>query len=342
MVKAGLFAVVVGVAALLAHLVVTIPPQKADLVTGGALAAIAIGALLVLTELAQNGYGVGVFPLALGIGALVAQRTTHFADRIHFTQPWLGITIAVLIGVGAIAVAAADDGDDAFLRLPVFAIASLVSDILVDFGPGWDELVNVSTAFFFAATAVAVAFFLADEFGDPTGGMDEYPSMWAVTATTGVAVAAVLITITASFALARFVDVLLVLAAVLGGYLVVPLVALSALPLFVRTATADRVGNAVTTMERGGAAIAALITGYVAVAAAFSVFRWAPPLWLVIVLAVTAVGAAVVAGWCGSVAFRELAQLVRAGANRPRISVVLDELRRSAPVFRLLPEQGKP
>ncbi|TDP89898.1 hypothetical protein [Labedaea rhizosphaerae] len=339
MIRAGLVAVVAGVAGLLAHLVVAVPPHTADLVAGGSWAAIGIGVLLILTELAQNGFGVGVFPLALGIAVMVAQRVTHFADRIHVTQPWLGIVVAVLVGIGAIAVALADDGDDAFIRLPFFAVASLLADILVDFGPGWDELVNVSTAFFIAAAAVAGAYIAA--FGD-VGPMDEYPDRWMVTATVGAGLAAVLITIMASFELARFVDVVLTLVAVLGGYLVVPLAGLFSLQLAVRNADAEDVGDAVDAMERGGAAIGALIAGYVAVAAALALFLWGPPLWLVIILVITAAGAAAAASWCGYRAYTELARLIRSGADHPRISAVLDELRRSGPVFRLLPGQGKP
>jgi hypothetical protein len=341
-IRAGLVAIVAGVAGLLAHLVVTIPPKAVDLVTGGSWAAIGIGALLILTELAQNGFGVGVFPLALGIAVMVAQRVTHFADRIHVSQPWLGIVVAVLVGIGAVAVVLADDGDDAFLRLPFFAAASLLSDILVDFGPGWDEFMNVSTAFFIAASAVAVVHVLADEWTAPNGAMDEYPALWLVTAAVGAGLAAVLITIMASFEPARFVEVVLTLVAALGGYLVVPLVGLFSLQLAVRDAGPEEVGDAVDAMEHGGAAIGALIAGYVAVAAALPLFLWGPPLWLGIVLAITAAGAGAVAIWCGYRACTELLRLIRSGADHPRISAVLDELRRSAPVFRLLPGQGKP
>jgi hypothetical protein len=342
--KAGLLVIILGVAGLFAHLVVTVPPTSADLVTGGSWVAIGIGVALVLTALAQYGFGYGVFPLAIGVGVLVAQQATDFTERMHAPQPLLGILVTLLVGVGAIAVSYAEGGDEAVIRLPFFAVASLLSDIFVDFGSGWDDLMNLSTALFAAAFVITavVVIYLDGDLTDAVSTTDYYANRLVLAAGVGVGVAAVLITAVATFDLAWSVDVLLTFVAVLGGYLVVPLLGFGALFALVGAETLgeasdDAVGDAIVTMEHGLAAIGALVAGFVTVAALVALIFGGPPGWLVAVLVVVAAGAAAVAARCGHLALTELARLIRSGAMPGRIAAMLDDLRRSDPVFRLLP-----
>ena len=341
--------IVAGIAGLLAHLVVTVPPGSAGVVTGGSWVAIGIGVLLTLTGIAGDyDFGFGVFPLAAGIAVIVAQRTTHFTEAIHVPQPLPGIVAAVLIGVGVLAVSFSEGGDAAVTRLPFFAAASLLSDIFVDFGPGWDEVLNVSTVSLAAAAAVTVTVvFTEDGLTDSDFAVDRYSSRLLLAAASGTSLAAVLITVMASFELAVFADVLLTSAAVAGGYLVVPL--LVSLVIYwlagtqaVENAPVSVIEDAIGAMERRLAGIGALAAGLVAVAALVTLFFWGPPGWLLVVLLVTAVAAAAAAGWGGYRAVTELARLIRSGATPGRIAAVLESLRRSDPVFRLLPGAGRP
>jgi hypothetical protein len=335
-----------GVAALLAHLVVTVPPQSAGVVAGVSWFAIGTGTVLLLTALAQEGYGYGIFVLAIGVGAVVAQKLTHLDDRIHAPQPLFGIVVASLVGVGAIAVSFANDGDDTSVRLPFFAVASLVADIFVDFGSGWDNLMNVSTAFFAAASVGTVAvIFSAEGFPDVESLADHYGSRLLLTAGVGAGVAAVLITIVASFDLPSFVEVLLISTAVLGGYLIVPFLSFLLLYSLVGRETWGAVSGAVLVEAIGSkpglSAIGALVAGLAVVASLVMAFFGGLTGWLAIVLQAGALGAAVVAVRWGMRALTELVFVIRSGARPGRIARVLDELRRSDPVFRLLPGAGK-
>jgi hypothetical protein len=341
--------IVAGIAGLLAHLVVTVPPGSSGVVTGGSWVAIGIGGLLTLAGIADNyDFGFGVFPLAIGIAAIVAQRATHFTDAMHMPQLVLGIVAAALIAAGVIAVSLSEGVDEAVIRLPFFAAASLLSDIFVDFGPGWDEVLNVSTAFLAAAAAVIVTvLFTEDGLGDSDFAVDHYSSRLLLAAAAGTGLAAVLITVMASFELAVFADVLLTAAAVAGGYLVVPLLVSLVIYWLAGTQTVENapvsvIENAIGAMERRIAGIGALAAGLVAVAALVTLFFWGPPGWLLVVLLVTAVAAVAAAGWAGYRAVTELARLIRSGATPGRIAAVLESLRRSDPVFRLLPGAGRP
>ncbi|MFI5593803.1 hypothetical protein ACIA5G_52905 [Amycolatopsis sp. NPDC051758] len=349
MIRAGLVVIVAGIAGLLAHLVVTVPPGSSGVVTGGSWVAIGIGTLLALAGIADfYDFGFGVFPLAIGIAVIIAQRATHFTEAIHMPQLPLGIVAAVLIGVGVLAVSFSEGVDDAIIRLPFFAAASLLSDIFVDFGPGWDEVLNVTTVSLAAAAAVAVVVvFTEDGLSDSDFAVEHYSSRLLLAAVAGTGLAAVLIAVMASFELAVFADVLLTSAAVVGGYLVVPL--LVSLVIYwltgtqaVEIAPVSVVENAIGAMERRLTGIGALAAGLVAVAALVTLFFWGPPGWLLVVLLVTAVVAAAAAGWGGYRAVTELAPLIRSGVTPGRIAVVLETLRRSDPVFRLLPGAGRP
>ncbi|SFW90469.1 hypothetical protein SAMN04489730_7575 [Amycolatopsis australiensis] len=338
--------IILGVAGLLAHLVVTVPPQSAPVVTGSSWAAIGIGLVLLLTALAQHGYGYGVFVLALGVGAVVAHQVTHFDGRIHAPQPLFGIVVASLVGVGAIAVSFADGGDEAIVRLPFFAVASLLADIFVDFGSGWDSLMNVSTAFFaVASVATPAVIFVADGLSDVESLADHYRTRLLLAAGAGAGVAAVLITILASFDLPSFVGVLLTSAAVLGGYLVVPLLAFLLLYSLVGRETWDAVPDQVVAdavgSEQARSAVGALAAGLAAVAALVTAIFGGLADWLVIVLGAGAAGAAAVAVRWGMRALTALVFAIKSGARPGRIARVLDELLRSDPVFRLLPGAGK-
>ncbi|WP_410588464.1 hypothetical protein [Amycolatopsis sp. lyj-23] len=339
--------IILGVAGLLAHLVLAVPPQTTGVVAGGSWVAIGIGTLLLLTALAQNGYGYGIFVLAVGIAAVVAQRLTHFDERIHAPQPLFGIVVACLVGIGAIAVSFANDGDDAIVRLPLFAVASLLADIFVDFGSGWDSLMNVGTASFAAAFVVdAASLFLYDGF-TRAGSVTTYDgSHLLLAASAGVGVAAVLITIMASFDLPSFVDALLTSGAVLGGYLIVPLLGFLLLYWLVGRGTwevvPDRVFIDAAGSKSGFSAFGALAVGLAAVAALVTAIVGELAGWLVTALEVGAAGAALIAVRWGMRALTELAFLIRSGARPGGIARVLEELRRSDPVFRLLPGSGKP
>lgn len=338
--------IILGVAGLFAHHVVTIPPKSADVVAGGSWVAIGIGAVLLLTAIAQNGYGYGIFVLAIGIGAVVAQRVTHFDDWIHAPQPLFGIVVASLVGVGAIAVSFADGGEDSIIRLPLFAVASLVADIFVDFGSGWDSLMNVSTAFFtatFVVTVVVVFFY--DRFPDPESLADHYGSQLLVAAGVGMGVAAVLITTVASFDLPSFVDVLLISAAVLGGYLIVPFLGFVLLYSLVgretwRAVSEDVVDSAIVS-EPGLSAAGALVAGLAVVAALVTATFGGLAGWLAVVIEFGALGAAALAVRWGMRAVSELVFMIRSRTPPGRIAGALDELRRSDPVFRLLPGADK-
>jgi hypothetical protein len=74
---------------LFAHDVVTIGAQTAGVVTGGSWVAITVGVVLILTAIARQSAGPGVFPLTGGIAALVAQAATHWLDApaVHEWQP---------------------------------------------------------------------------------------------------------------------------------------------------------------------------------------------------------------------------------------------------------------
>jgi hypothetical protein len=332
--------IVLGVAGLLAHLVVTVPPQSAGVVAGASWFAIGVGSLLLLTAIAQRGYGYGVFPLALGIGVLVADRVTHFTGLMHDPQPLFGILVTLLIGTGALAVSYAEGVDEAVLRLPFFAVASLVSDIFVDFGADWDDLVNLGTAAFAAAFVVTavVAIFLGGTLPGSAAAEDFRAGWLLLAAAIGTGAAFVLVTIVATFDLAGFVHVLLTAAAVVGGYLVMPLLAYFLLYVLAGRDVPDAViWGAIDSMERGLAAIGALVAGFFAVVALVALIFWGPPGWLVAVLVVVVVVAAAAAGWWGYQALTDLVRLIRLGALPGRIAAVLNDLRRSDPVFRLLP-----
>ncbi len=332
--------IILGVAGLLAHLVVTVPPKSADAVAGGSWVAVGIGAVLLLTAIAQNGYGYGVFPLAIGVGGLVADRITHFTGFLHAPQPLSGILVTLLVGVGAIAVSYADGGDGAVVRLPFFAVASLVSDIFVDFGAGWDELVNLSTASFTAAFVITavVVIFVEDALPGSGAATDHYANLVLLAAGIGTGAAVVLVTTVATFDLAGFVDFLLTAAAVAGGYLVVPMLGFFLLlGLADSDASSDVIGEALDSMEHGLAALGSLVAGFVLVAALVALIFGGPPGWLVVVLVVVAVAAAVAAALCGYRALTELVGLIKSGALPGRIAEALDGLCRVDPVFRLLP-----
>ncbi|MDS0140295.1 MULTISPECIES: hypothetical protein [unclassified Amycolatopsis] len=346
--RAGLLVIILGIAGLFAHRVITVPPKGTDFVAGGSWVAVGIGVVLLLTAIAQHGYGYGVFPLTLGVGILVADWVTHFSRAMHDPQPLLGLLVTLLIGAGAVSVCYAGGGENAVVRLPLFAVASLVSDIFVDFGAGWDDLVNLSTAAFAAAFVItaAVVVFVDDTLPGSGVATDYYGSLLLLAAGIGTGVAVVLVTTVATFDLPGFVDFLLTAAAVVGGYLVVPLLAFLLLCALaddlLDNESSDVVGDAIDNMEHDLAALSSLVTGFAFVAALAALIFGEPPDWLVAVLVVVAVAAAAAATRTGYLAFTELARLIKARAVPGRIAEALSDLRRSDPVFRLLPHAGTP
>lgn len=339
--------IILGVAGLFAHLVVTIPPKSATSVMVGSWVVIGIGAVLLLTALARRGYGYGIFVLALGVGAVVAQKVVHFGDRIHAPQPLFGIVAVSLIGVGAIAVSFADGGYDAIFRLPFFAGASLLADLFVDFGSGWDGLMNVSTAFFSAASVVTVVVILEyDGFTNVISLMNYYGDGLVLAAGVGSGLAAVLATIVASFDLPSFVGFLLTSVAVLGGYLVIPCLGFLLLALLVGREAWSSVSADVLVEAIGSrqvlSVIGALVAGLVSVAALVAATFGGLAEGLVVFLVAVAAAAAAAAVRWGRRALTELAFVIRSAARPGRIAKVLEELRRTDVVFRLLPGAGRP
>ncbi len=339
--------IILGIAGLFAHLVVAVPPQSAAAVTSGSWVAIGIGVVLLLTALAQNGYGYGIFLLTLGVGAVVAHQVAHLDDRIHAPQPLFGIVAASLAGVGAVAVSYSGGTDGACPRLLFFATASLLADIFVDFGSGWDSLMNVSTAFFAAAFVATAAWEItADSSADRDSVAAHYGSRLLQAGGIGVGVAAVLITVEAAFILPSFVDTLLVLGAVFGVYPLVLQLGFGWLHLLVGGETMDHapkemIEKGIEGMENGVALLAALVAGFVFVTVLAGLIFGEPTGWQVAVLVVAAVVAIVaMVGW-GYRAVTELARWLKGTPLPGRVAKVLDDLRLSDPVFRLLPGSEK-
>ncbi|MGW3993475.1 hypothetical protein ACWEF6_08310 [Amycolatopsis sp. NPDC004772] len=300
-----------------------------------------------LTAMAQHGYGFGIFVLAVGIAAVVARKVTHFDERIHAPQPLLGIVMVALVGIGAVAVSFADGGEALIVRLPFFAIASLVADIFVDFGSGWDDLVNLSTASFAAASVAVVTILLYDSLPEYGRLTDHYAYLLMLAAGFGASAAVVLITTVATFDLAGFVELLLTAAAVAGAYLIVPLLGFFLLHAFADDdASSDVVGEAIDevidNVENRLAVVGSLVAGFFVVAALVALMFGKPPGWLVGVLVLGAIAAAFAAARWGRWALTDLVLAISAGALPGRIAGVLDGLRQSDPVFRLLPGAESP
>ncbi|WP_162793688.1 hypothetical protein [Streptomyces paludis] len=326
---------------------------------------VAVGAVLVLTVMARDlDLGPGVFPLAAGVAALVFQLPTHWMDApaVRAWQPWLGVVLALLIGVGALSVAvlSALDGGHPFVVQLVFCVASLVAKLVFDFEGVWGGLLNVSLVLFAAGCVLGVVF-LATEMVEGMDGPDrervargyEYPSttyelFWGVRFIAfGLAVTAVTIAIVVSFSMPTFVDVLLVLLAALGVYTVVPLAGYAWVVRAFGRERFERMGSgsfeeAVMDGAPRLPTVSALVAGFLAVVLVCEVVLLWPAVWVTSVLlgAATAAGAVAVRCW-----LRALPRLVDGLGETERtseqsassIASVLVALGLSQPVFRLLP-----
>ncbi len=364
----GLLLVLLGMAGLSADRVVAVPPDLVEWVRVGSWAVGAVGTLLMLFRIARSGAGFGVFPLACGVGLLVAQPITHWMDgpAVQAWQPWLGFGLVLLIGGGALRVMvtqADNDPESASFVLALFAFASLITDIVVDFGD-WDGLLNVSTAAFTAAFAFVVVIKLTalveavDGPGrreliaglppDPNHPLVRYLPMvltrlWSF----GLAVAAVPVTVMLSFDLPVFVDVLLTLPATLGVYTGVALVGYRPLakaigPERLVRAGQDAIGNVLDADKYSTRLLKALTVGYGGFALLVETVVLRPPVWLVGPLAIMGFIMVVNALWRWKTLMPQVvAEVIRESESpertAPSIAELLGRLGRADPVFRLLP-----
>jgi hypothetical protein len=367
---AGVLLVALGVAGFFADDFLAIGAELAGPLVGGSSVVTAIGAGLVLTALARTALGAGVFPLAIGVGALVAQVVTRWVDLapVQARQPWVGIAVAVLIVLGAAAVVWSLgqnlDDDSATAALVLFAICSLVADIVYDFGQ-WDPLMNVATAAFTASAVFLGVWTMTSGSIEVLAGVHrdrvrsrepgwDHPSVvfafaWGERAAAGgLGTAVVLITFIVSTAAPTWLDVLLTLPAVLGSYLAVSVVAV---PLLVRSVGLERFARVnldlvddpfEDVVGQWLRSLAAYAGGYLVVATVVELVVFQPAAWLVVVLAVAATAGAVAVWRFGFTAWSRLVEQVvgwaDAPVNRtPTIGQVLAELARGDPVYRLVP-----
>lgn len=366
---AGLLLVALGIAGFFAHDVTTVSAQVVGPLTGGSSVVTAIGIGLVLTTLARTALGRGVFPLAIGVGALVGQAVTHWVDipAVQAWQPWVGLGVAVLIVSGAAAVVWSlhqnPKDDSAVALLALFAICSLVANLVFDFGQ-WGRLVNVFTAAFTVSCVFLGVWDMTsgsikvlegvhrDRVRAREPGWD-HPSVHAAFswgtrfAAGGLGAAAVLITFIASIDVPTWIEVLLILPAVFGVYLAVSVIGV---PLLVRSVGLERfarvdldiVDDVFEDMGHWVRSAASYVGGYLVVATVVELVVFRPAAWLVVVLAVAATGGAIAVWRFGSAAWSLLVQRVAAWADAPAtrtptIGQVLADLGRSHAVYRLVP-----
>lgn len=333
---AGLLLVVLGIGGLLAHRAV--PAGSEGAVAGGSWTAIGIGVLVMVGAVARN-VGRGVYPMAIGMGALVAEASNHWMDNGHVQafQPWVNIGLLLLIAGGAffVILELSDDAYETAVGLGVFAAISLGTDIAFDFGSGWDELMNVGTAVFASGIVIAAVVELTD--GTDIAGL------LARTAVTGFGLTAVLITIMKSFRVPTELEVwLLVPLAVLGGWAAAPRIG------YEIVLAAPRDGQFSSTgVERERDRLAMLIWGFLVfgfllIVLPVEVVVFRPPVVFTIVLIVLALGAGVAAVRMWIAGYRDAVRLIDVPASS-RISVgdILEELAEQDAVYRLLPFPGE-
>lgn len=366
----------IGVGGLFADDLFTVAPNVAGFIIGGSWVMIALGVLLMLLALARTDLGFGVFPLAGGIGALVAESMTHWMDApfLHGWHLWLKIGLVLLIGGGALAIVVelfAFSDESWLAALLVYAVASLVTDIVFDLGEGWDGLMNVATAV--CATGLVLGSVVKAtepvEAVEWTDGpkrrryLADYEPGWshpevtffllwgARLATAGFGVTAVAVTTMASFQLPVIVDVLMTLPTVLGAYVVIPVLwyvwvvrvvgaeQVSCGGLIALSTVLDKIVDDGRLRLQTGAALCA---GYVGLALLTETIIVRPAVWLSVLLVVAAVAAGVAAARFAMLASPQLVECLAEAAKTPErttpsISEQLGALGRSDAVFRLLP-----
>jgi len=366
----GLVLVILGIAGFVADDVVTISVEYLAPLTTASWVLLGVGALLCLVWLLmETELGAGVFPLVIGVGALVAQAVVRWVDipAVHAWQPWIGIGVAALIAGGAAGVIWSlcweDEPDSAVALLALFAISSLVADVVYDFG-SWDQLVNVATAVFAASCAVLGQWTMnsgdievlrgvrRDRVRAREPGWDHPVVRFALAvglrvAAVGLGAAGVLVTALASVDLPTWAGVLLVLPAVLGGFLALLVVAV---PLLVRAVGVERftlvdldvVDDVFDDRRHWYLVVASCAGGYLVVATVVELIVFRPVLWLTIPLAVPAAVGAVVVWRIGKVSWSRLVERVVGWAdlpvNRtPTLRQVLADLGKQDAVHRLVP-----
>lgn len=341
---AGLFLVVLGIGGLAATQAIVMTHDTASVVTGGSWTAVVIGGLLVLSALART-LGLGVFPLAFGLAAVIDQETTRWtmSGAAHAWQSWIvaGAVAMIVLGMIAIFVVLAAEETETVVRvLGLFMLGSASLDLSFDFGSGWDALVNLSTAALAVGFGVALVFLLTEGLNDEPGIPEALAFLTRFDAV-GLGFAAMLITVMSSFDLATGVDLALTAVAVLGVWVSAPSVALIMISEVYEFEPED-VGELLEDAELVGRLVRVWISGFVMVALLVEVIVFQPGSLLTAAAIVLALMTGALGVMLGISAYREISAFLVEAEEHPRrrphfVAENLERLADRSAVYRLLP-----
>jgi hypothetical protein len=276
---------------------------------------------------------------------VIDQQTTGWTNKgtAHAWQPWIvgGAATMIVLGMLAICVAlAAEEIETIVAVLGLFSLGSAGLDIAFDFGPGWDALLNLSTAALAIGFGVAVVFLLTEGLNDEPG-IPEALAFLARFDAAGVGLTVMLITVVRSFDLAVGVEVLLTAVAVLGVWASAPSVAFIMIGGVYELEPED-VGELLEDDELIWRLFRVLLSGYVMVTLFVEVIVFQPGSLLTAAAIVLALAVGAVGVLLGIAAYREIAAFLADAEEHHRrrphfVAASLERLAERDAVYRLLP-----